>query len=392
MEGKHMYFEVFQITYWFSFSVLLFFYLSYFLVLYYHHKKKEKVEGSSEFYPSVSLIIPVYNEEKIVPKKIQNINELNYPRERMEAVFVDGCSTDNTADIIETCSKNRDGFVRLIREKQRGGYNSAICEGVLKSHGDIIVMSDAGAYFDPEALKYLVGHFVDPMVGAVTGKEMVLGDPGALGPRLESTYRGFYDFMRTAETRMDSTPDSKGEILAVRRKICENLTQRIHLSPSASFDCCIPYQAKLEGYRTVFEPKAVYYEYAPSSFTDRMRQQIRRAAILMGSLLLFRDMIMNKKYGKFGLVIAPVHFVMQVILPWLFMLGCISLLITTAMDPASTVVIWALLLSTAVLVSLKNRAFLLSFIQSQLALVIATLRVATKRNSVIIDTIASTRK
>ena len=388
-----MFLHVIQIISWVSFSILLLFYLSYFLVLYsYHHKKKEKVESSSEFYPSVSLIVPVYNEETIVPKKIENINELDYPKGKIEAIFVDGCSTDDTAEIVETYSKNHDGFVRLIRERRRGGYNSAICEGVLKSHGDIIVMSDAGAYYDPEALKHLVGHFVDPLVGATTGKEIVLGDPGALGPRLEATYRGFYDFMRTAETRMDSTPDSKGEILAVRRNICENLIQRINLSPNASFDCCVPYQAKLEGYRTIFEPKATYYEYAPSSFMDRMRQQIRRAAILTGSLLLFRDTIMNKKYGKFGLVIAPVHFVMQLILPWLFVLGCISLLIVTAMSPASTMVIWATLLLSSILVSLRNRTLLLSFIQSQLALVIASLRVATRRNSVIIDTIPSTRK
>jgi len=191
---------------------------------------------------------------------------------------------------------------------------------------------------------------------------------------------------------MDSTPDSKGEILAARRRICENLTQRIHLSPSASFDCCIPYQAKFEGYRTVFEPKAVYSEYAPSSFMDRMRQQIRRAAILMGSMLLFKNMIMNKKYGKFGSIIIPVHFVMQIILPWLFVVGCISLLIATVMNPASTVIIWATLAFMTILVSLKSRALLLSFTQSQLALVIATLRVATRRNSVIIDTIPSTRK
>ena len=388
-----MFLHVIQVISWVSFSILLLFYLSYFLVLrYYHHKKKEEVEGSSEFYPKVSLIVPVYNEEKIVSKKIQNISELNYPKEKMEVIFVDGCSTDSTPEIIETYSKNHDGFVRLIRERQRRGYNSAICEGVLESHGDIIVMTDGGAYYDQNALKHLVARFVDPEVGAVTGKEIVLGDPRALGPRLEATYREFYDFMRTAESQMDSTPDSKGEILAVRRKICENLVQRINLSPSASFDCCIPYQAKLEGYRTVFEPKATYYEYAPSSFMDRMKQQIRRAAILMGSLFLFRNMIMNKKYGKFGLVIAPFHFVMQVILPWLFILGCISLLIVTVFNPASTVIMWAILLLPAILVSLKNRALLLSFIQSQLALVVAALRVVTRRDSVIINTIPSTRQ
>ena len=64
-----MFLHVIQVISWVSFFILLLFYLSYFLVLrYYHHKKKEEVEGSTEFYPKVSLIVPVYNEEKNITK------------------------------------------------------------------------------------------------------------------------------------------------------------------------------------------------------------------------------------------------------------------------------------------------------------------------------------
>jgi len=86
-----MFLQVIQIISWISFFILSLFYLSYFLVLYYYHReKKGKVESSSEFYPSVSLIVPVYNEEKIVAKKIQNISELDYPKGKIKAIFVDG--------------------------------------------------------------------------------------------------------------------------------------------------------------------------------------------------------------------------------------------------------------------------------------------------------------
>jgi len=194
--------------------------------------------------------------------------------------------------------------------------------------------------------------------------------------------------MRMAETEMDSTLDSKGEILAMRRSVCKRVLAKLELSPNASFDSCVPYQAKLEGYRTIYEPRARYYEYAPSTFMDRMRQQIRRASVLIGSMLLFKNLFMNKKYNKLGLVIMPAHFIMLLILPWLFLSGSVCLLILTMMNPI-WLVLWTMPLM-ALLIS-KSRLFLLSFIQSQIALMIAALRVATHRGSLFIDTIPSTR-
>jgi cellulose synthase/poly-beta-1,6-N-acetylglucosamine synthase-like glycosyltransferase len=373
-----------------SLLTVFLFYSSYFVVLYHFYRKKENNDKPLEsYYPTVSLITPTYNEEKIIRKKIQNIEELDYPKEKIEVIFVDGCSTDQTAEIIQDCIERSGKFTRLIRESRRGGYNTGISEGILDSKGEIIVVTDTGAYHHPDALKHLVKHFKDDKVGAVTGKEIVLsGHKKELGPKLEAVYRNFYDFMRIAETRMDSTPDSKGEILAIRRDVCMHLLARVQLSPNASFDSCVPYQAKLDGYRTIYEPRATYYEYAPSTIMDRMKQQVRRASVLIGSMLMFKNLFMNKKYNKLGLVIIPAHFIMLLILPWLILSGSVCLLILTIMNPI-WLILWAIIL-TALLIS-KSRLFLVSFIQSQIALMIATLKVATHRGNLFIDTIPSTR-
>jgi hypothetical protein len=188
---------------------------------------------------------------------------------------------------------------------------------------------------------------------------------------------------------MDSTPDAKGEILAVRKDVCNHILPKLR-SPNASFDSCVPFQAKLMGYRTIYEPEAKYYECAPSSFMDRMKQQTRRATVLLGALLLFKSMPLRRRYGKFGLIILPVHFAMQFLLPWVFLLGVGCLFVLTFVDPLKTWLLWVITLG-ALAASRKSRLFLVSFVQSQIALLVATFRLATRRESLFIDTIPSTR-
>jgi cellulose synthase/poly-beta-1,6-N-acetylglucosamine synthase-like glycosyltransferase len=382
-----------EIIMWASFLIVLLFYIGYFLILYFSHNRVRNYEGSLKCFnfPTVSLIVPVYNEEKIIAKKIQNIEELNYPNEKIEVVFVDGHSTDRTSAIIKNQMQKCKKFIKLIEQRKREGYTRGITEGIANSKGEVIVMTDAGAYHDPDALKHLIKHFENPLVGAVTGKEIVIGNEGKLGPELEKTYRSFYDFMREAETTFDSTPDSKGEILAVRRDICESLATKIQNTPNASFDSCVPYQAKIMGYKTVYDPQAKYYEYAPASVMDRMKQQIRRATVLIGALIMFRQMFLKRKYGKFGTIIMPAHFIMLCLLPWIFLLGVSCLLILTLINPIGVIPLWIVAIGM-VAVSRKSRVFLLSFIQSQIALVIAIFRLALRAESLLITTIPSTRK
>lgn len=383
--------NILEIVMWTSFLIVFLFYICYFLVLYFFYRRSRYDKKSlGFFYPRVSLIVPVYNEEKTLAKKLQNIEELSYPSDKMEVVFVNGHSTDKTSEVIKNHTRKCSKSVRLIEQDEREGYTRGIIEGILNSRGEIIVATDAAAYHSPDAIKHLVKHFRDHEVGAATGKEIVLNDNRNLGPQLEESYRIFYDFMREAETEMDSTPDSKGEILAVRRNVCNSILAKLELSPNASFDSCVPYQAKLMGYRTVYDPQAKYYEYAPSSFMGRMKQQIRRATVLVGALLLFKGMLLNSKYKKFGLVILPAHFIMQCLLPWIFLLGASCLLILTVIDPMKTILVWIIAMG-AVIASRKSRLFLISFIQSQVALVTAIFRLAMRRESLFIESIPSTR-
>ena len=383
--------NIIQNTMWITFSIVFIFYMIYFIILIYYNKKtlitKEK---SNNDYPLVSMIIPVYNEQSIIAKKIQNIEELEYPTNKLDILFVDGNSTDNTKKIINKQIKNSTKTIRLIEQKKRKGYTQAVIQGILESKGEIIFATDAASYHYFDALKHLVKHFANPRIGAVTGKEIVMGKEKKLAPKLEKSYRFFYDFMRKAETKIDSTPDSKGEILAVRRQICLNLINKLEKSPNASFDSCVPYQGKKMDYRTVYEDKARYYEYAPASFLDRMKEKSRRATLLIGALILFKEMIFNRKYGKFGLLILPVHFILNCILPIIFLIGIFSLILLTLLNPIAAIIPW-ILAGILLIISSKSRSLLISFVQSQLALIIGLIKLSKREETLYIESIPSTR-
>ena len=374
----------------FSLSTIIIFYVGYLVYLSYYNRKCGKHSKQMEFsYPSVSLIVPVYNEEQIIGNKIENVEEIVYPSDKFEVVFVDGCSTDQTCKLIMDYSQKSKKSIRLIRPENRNGYTIGMIDGITSSKGEIIVATDAASFYYPDAIKHLTKHFVNPEIGAVSGREIILGGEKELGPKLEKSYRFFYDFMRSAETEIDSTPDSKGEILAVRREICTSLFEKLRLSPNASFDSCVPYQAKLMGFRSVYDDQAKYFERAPSSFSDRTTQQVRRATLLIGAMFLFKNLLFNKRCGKFGMIILPVHFVMDCVLPSLFFLGLGSLVMATILGSLLVLPLW--LVAGLVFMVGKSRSLVVAFIQSQFSLVAALFKLASREQSLFITSIPSTR-
>lgn len=153
---------------WSTFSIVFFFYIAYFLVLLFYNKNSYiKKEKDPNFYPSVSMIVPVYNEQSIIAKKLNNIKEMKYPKEKLEIIFVDGNSTDNTKKIILEKIKNFNKNIKLIEQKKRKGYTQAVIQGILTSKGEIIFATDAASYHYPDTINQLIKHFIDPKIGAV---------------------------------------------------------------------------------------------------------------------------------------------------------------------------------------------------------------------------------
>jgi cellulose synthase/poly-beta-1,6-N-acetylglucosamine synthase-like glycosyltransferase len=234
----------------------------------------------------------------------------------------------------------------------------------------------------------MIEKFRDPRIGAVTGKQKIKNIGEGYSPELEVAYRSLYDLVREAESCIDSPFDIKGEISAVRRNVLTHLVKNPELSQRGCIDCCISFQAKMDGYKTLYEPNAIYYELSPKSVKDSFKQQIRRAATLIENMMAFKGMILNKKFGVFGMLIMPAHFLMLIILPFLLLIGSFGIAVIVVLDPSNYLLLALVgIVLLAILVSSKLQAFM----KTQIVLIIATLKLLIGTETQKFERLSSTR-
>jgi len=324
------------------FGVSLSIFCFYGLVLLYYDrlgsgKAKEKSEhdGNEAYEPTVSVVIPTHNEEDVIAKRIDNLLASDYPKDKLQIIFVDD-SSDSTPKIIEHYA-NSSTQIRIIRFDERMGYSPCLVAGCRAAQGEVIVLAEASSLMDAKAIRHLVSNFRDPTVGVVTGKDMILNADEGAG-QSESFYLRVLDFVRRAESKMDSTIYMKGEAAAVRKEVVLDLRDLEKIPGTA--DTGIALLARKKGFRAIYDPQVLFFEYAPSTHHERVRQKVTRGANLIKVLWAFRSMFLKPKYGKFGMLTLPINFAMLALVPLLLLGGIIVLTVLTVANPGTYLTIW----------------------------------------------------
>jgi len=368
------------------FGIPIFVFGLYGIILLYFSKqvKKEFDEEGEDFEPQVSIVVPTHNEEVVISKKIDNMLHLDYPKDKLEIIFVDD-SNDSTPDIIEEYSK-KIPYIRLIRFLERMGYSPSMIAGCKAAKNEIIVFAEAGSFMDVQAIRNLVRHFKQPNVGVVTGRSVILNDDEEVG-KAEKSYMEIGNFLRKAESNMDSTFWIKGEATAARRELIKDLK-----TCNATFDNTTALWIRQKGYKSIYDPQVKFYEYAPKTRTDWAKQKTIRAANWIKILLRFRSMFFKRRYGKFGCITLPMQFSMLVIVPITLLMGGISLIFLTFFDLTFSLAIWGTLGVILLLSLLFNRKVAITFFEFEYALLKALYQIIfTRTEHDKIDKVISTR-
>ena len=119
-----------------------------------------KVRAADEE-PGVTVIIAAYNEETVIARRVENLLELDYPKNKLQIVVTSDASTDRTEEI----ALQYPGVT--VVANPRGGKVAAQDRAVRQTDGEIVAFSDANATWERDALRQLVGAFADPEVAYV---------------------------------------------------------------------------------------------------------------------------------------------------------------------------------------------------------------------------------
>jgi len=307
----------------------------------------------------VSVIVASYNEEKNVDSKLANLFKQNYPKELMEVICVDS-STDKTPYLIKAWQQ-RYPSIRLILEDRRRGLAHALNIGYSAANGDIVVKSDCDILHDPDSIGNLLTNFSDERVGAVSGRQVLLGKN-----EVESGYRTLLDKKRELESRFGSAYIFE-TFSGFRRTLLEHIDEH-----SVADEPELALKIRKKGFYTILDENAIFYEQSPTSKLERLKQKQRRAQGHIQVHLQQRGILLSLGRGVFERIIFPTSFFTIVVNPFL-LLATLALavirLLSSGFDPLAMIVTLSFVGGlTAYLLEMPK--YLAGFLESQLALVI----------------------
>jgi len=264
-----------KFVFWLSFFVILYTYIGYPLLLSAWRSLKRKKVQKGEILPSISVIVAVYNEERVIERKLKNLFELDYPASLLEVIVSSDGSTDQTeAKVSRWQERHPNGpALLLLTAPAHVGKAAALNRAAAHARGEILLFTDARQMLDRNAAKELVSNFADERVGAVSGELILMDRPGGEEAAGVGLYWRYEKWLRKMESDIDSMLGATGAIYALRKALYEPIPAETILD-----DVLIPMQAVFKGYRTVFEPKALAYDFISKRTENEFARKVRTLA------------------------------------------------------------------------------------------------------------------
>ncbi|HSH76043.1 MAG TPA: glycosyltransferase [Longimicrobiales bacterium] len=221
--------------------------------------------------PSVSIIVPAYNEGALLERALSSLAEIDYPA--YEVIVVDDGSTDDTLERAAAWEGRRgSGEVRVVT-KRNGGKASALNAGIAASKHPFILCMDADSYLDPKTLARAIEHFGDPSVGAVAGNVKV-ENRGKLITRLQALeYIEGLNMPRRAQGFVAAVNIVPGPVGMFRREALEEVGG--YETDTFAEDADLTLKMIAAGWRVVYEDAAIAWSEAPERWIDLAQQRYR---------------------------------------------------------------------------------------------------------------------
>lgn len=256
-------------------------FLLYILYLYLKYRPVKSV--SDQELPTISVIVPAYNEGELVYKTLLSLADSNYPSEKLQIISVDDGSKDDTWYWMKKAKNELGERLSIYQQPKNKGKRHALYLGFELAKGDVFVTVDSDSIVQSDTLRNLVSPFVlNPKCGAVAGNVRVLNNKNAVIPKMLNVSFVFsFEFIRSAQSVLGSVLCTPGALAAYRKEAVLNclpewINQTFMGQPSdIGEDRAMTNMILKQGFHVLFQRNAYVLTNTPEKYKSLYKMFIR---------------------------------------------------------------------------------------------------------------------
>lgn len=302
---------------WIGFFIIAYSYAIYPILLYvialFKKPNTQSKEHNTNDLPTITLFVTAYNEEKYVCKKVQNSNNLIYPKHKLKQIWLTDGSTDKTNELLAKHTN-----ITVHHNPQRKGKTNAINRGMAFVDTDLVVFSDANTMLNKDALINMAKHFDNKQVGCVAGEKRIeTKQKDSMASYGEGFYWRYESKIKKLDAIVGSTIGAVGELFAIRTSLFTPINDDSILD-----DFIISMQIAMQGYKIAYSPNAFAIEKPSVNIDEEMKRKTRIAAGSIQTLIRLKELLNPLKYSCLS-----VQYISHKVLRWTIIPCLLPLLI-----------------------------------------------------------------
>ena len=283
---------------------------------------------------TVSVVVPGYNEEKVICRTVESLLAQEPPV--LEVVCVDDGSTDRTLAVLR---EKFDGHPRVrVFTKPNGGKSSALNLGFREARGEIVVALDSDTLFDPDTVAHLAAPFSDPRVAAVAGNAKVGNRVNRLTRWQALEYVTAQNLERRAWDLCAAVPVVPGAVGAWRRALV--LEEGGFHEDTLAEDTDLTLRLIAAGHRVVYADRALAYTEAPETAKALLKQRFRWTYGVLQACWKYKNRLFRPRGGVLGWLILPTFAIYQFLVPLIAPIVDLLLIVSLIRGRASEIALY----------------------------------------------------
>jgi cellulose synthase/poly-beta-1,6-N-acetylglucosamine synthase-like glycosyltransferase len=263
-------------------------------------KREETVGDDLAHFPTVTIIVPSYNEQDTISATVNSLLALDYPKDKFSLILVDDGSKDKTWEVMQSFESNPQ--VRAFR-KENGGKYTALNFALERVESEFVGCLDADSFVAPYALKRIIPYFDDPKVMAVTPAVKV-HEPKTVLQYIQRVEYSWGIFLRRMLSAMDAMYVTPGPFSIFRTQVFKEIGGYLHAHHTEDMEIALRMQKNR--YKIVNSPMAHVYTVTPANLKNLYTQRVRWAYGFLNNAFDYRHMYFNRQYGHIGIFILPI--------------------------------------------------------------------------------------